>query len=116
MTNFPSEGSLFVDWNWKGGFRMNIYVGNLAKDVTEDVLRGLFEAFGQVTSVTILKDRFTNEPRGFAFVEMPDEEQAKAAINGLNKKQVNGQYLNVNEARPRTDSRDNKGRKPFRRY
>ena len=95
---------------------MNIYVGNLAKDVTEDVLRGLFEAFGQVTSVTILKDRFTNEPRGFAFVEMPDEEQAKAAINGLNKKQVNGQYLSVNEARPRTDSRDSRGRKPFRRY
>jgi len=65
---------------------MNIYVGNLAKDVSEDDLRSLFEAYGQVTSVTILKDRFTNEPRGFAFVEMPDEEQAKAAVNGLNKK------------------------------
>lgn len=94
---------------------MNIYVGNLAKDVSEDTVRNLFEAFGQVTSVTILKDRFTNESRGFAFVEMPDEEQAKSAINGLNKKQVNGQYLNVNEARPRTETRDSRGRKPFRR-
>jgi len=94
---------------------MNIYVGNLAKDVNEIDLRNLFEAFGQVTSVTILKDRFTNEPRGFGFVEMPDEEQAKAAISGLNKKQVNGQFLNVNEARPRTEARDNKGKKPFRR-
>ena len=88
---------------------MNIYVGNLSRDVTEDDLRQLFEGFGQITSVNIIKDKFSGESRGFGFVEMPDKESAQAAINGLNGKELKGRTLNVNEARPRTDRREGGG-------
>lgn len=82
---------------------MNIYVGNLARQVTEDELRAEFEAFGQVESVAIIKDKFTGESRGFGFVEMGNAEEAKKAIEGLNGKDVGGRALNINEARPRED-------------
>jgi RNA recognition motif-containing protein len=88
---------------------MNIYVGNLSRDVTEDDLRQLFLGFGQITSVNIIKDKFSGESRGFGFVEMPDKESAQAAINGLNGKELKGRTLNVNEARPRTDRREGGG-------
>ncbi|HWP94018.1 MAG TPA: RNA-binding protein [Thermodesulfobacteriota bacterium] len=88
---------------------MNIYVGNLSRDVTEDDLRQLFGGFGQITSVNIIKDKFSGESRGFGFVEMPDKESAQAAINGLNGKELKGRTLNVNEARPRTDRREGGG-------
>ena len=81
---------------------MNIYVGNLSFDVTGDQLKAEFEAFGPVSKVSIIADRDTGRPRGFAFVEMADDAQAKAAIAGLNGKQVGGRALTVNEARPRT--------------
>ncbi len=84
---------------------MNIYVGNLSHDVTEDDLRQAFEAFGQVSSVNIIKDRFTGESRGFGFVEMPARTEAKEAITGLNDQDMKGQAVNVNEARPRPESR-----------
>jgi RNA recognition motif-containing protein len=84
---------------------MNIYVGNLSHDVTEDDLRQAFEAFGQVSSVNIIKDRFTSESRGFGFVEMPGRTEAKDAITGLNGQDMKGQAVNVNEARPRPESR-----------
>ena len=80
---------------------MNIYVGNLSSEINEDDLRQAFEAFGQVASVNVIKDRSTDEPRGFAFVEMPAEAEAQAAIDGLNGKELKGRSLSVNEARPR---------------
>ena len=82
---------------------MNIYVGNLAPDTTEGDLREAFAAYGQVATATIIKDRFSGEPRGFGFVEMPTRSEAQNAINGLNGKVLKGRTLNVNEARPRTE-------------
>jgi len=80
---------------------MNIYIGNLSFDTTEEQLRQAFEGFGDVSNVNIIKDRYTGEPRGFAFVEMSSGDQATAAIAGLNGQDLNGRTLNVNEARPR---------------
>ena len=82
---------------------MNIYVGNLAREATEDDLRQAFEALGQVASVTIIKDKYTGESRGFGFVEMPAKSEAQAAINELSGKELKGRTLNVNEARPRSE-------------
>lgn len=82
---------------------MNIFVGNLSRDVTEEDLRNAFSAYGQVEKVTILKDKFSGEPRGFGFVEMPSKAEAQAAINGMNQKDLKGRALNVNEARPKTE-------------
>ncbi|UCF06340.1 MAG: RNA-binding protein [bacterium] len=84
---------------------MNIYVGNLPYEVSEDDLRQAFEAFGQISSVNIIKDRYTGESKGFGFVEMPSRDEALAAISGLNGKELKGRTLNVNEARPRSDNR-----------
>ncbi len=82
---------------------MNIYVGNMSRNVSEEDLREAFEAFGQVTNVNIIKDKFTGEPRGFGFVEMQGKAEAQAAIDGMNGKELKGRTLNVNEARPRTE-------------
>jgi RNA recognition motif-containing protein len=82
---------------------MNIYVGNLSYDVLGENLRQTFEAFGQVSSATIVKDKYSGQPRGFGFVEMPDQAEAQAAIQNLNGKELLGRQMNVNEARPRTD-------------
>jgi len=84
---------------------MNIYVGNLSHDVTEDELRAAFEAFGQVESVNIVKDKFTGKPRGFGFVEMPSDEEGKAAIAEMNGKDMKGRVINVDQARPKADNR-----------
>ena len=84
---------------------MNIYVGNLPSDVTEDELREQFKAFGGVTSVSIIKDKYSGQSRGFGFVEMPTKAEAEAAIAGLKGKTLKDRTLDVNEARPRTDSR-----------
>jgi RNA recognition motif-containing protein len=94
---------------------MNIYVGNLAREASEDDLRAIFAEFGQVSRVTILKDRLSGEPRGFGFVEMSSPEEAKAAIEGANGRQLKGQSLRVNEARPREEGADrggDRGRRP----
>jgi len=88
---------------------MNIYVGNLSREVTEDELRKAFEAFGQVTSVNIIKDRYSGESRGFAFVEMPTKTEAQAAITGLNGTSLKERTLSVSEARPRPEG----GRRPY---
>jgi RNA recognition motif-containing protein len=84
---------------------MNIYVGNLSYDITEEDLRQAFEAFGQVASASIIKDKFTGQSKGFGFIEMPAKEEAEAAISGMNGKELKGRTLNVNEARPRSDTR-----------
>ena len=90
---------------------MNIYVGNLSYDTTEDELRQSFESYGEVSSVNIISDRYSGKPKGFGFVEMSDQEAAKSAIDGLNNHELNGRNMNVNEARPRDDKpRDNRRR------
>jgi RNA recognition motif-containing protein len=87
---------------------MNIYVGNLAREVTEEQLRQTFEAHGQVGAVSIIKDKFSGESRGFGFVEMPSKEEAQAAIQELNDKDLGGRQIKVNEAHER-GSRDSRG-------
>jgi RNA recognition motif-containing protein len=82
---------------------MNIYVGNLSREVTEDELRLAFEEFGEVTSANIIKDKYSRESKGFGFVEMPSKDEGQSAIENLNGKELKGRTLNVNEARPRTD-------------
>ncbi|MFW6147028.1 MAG: RNA recognition motif domain-containing protein [Thermodesulfobacteriota bacterium] len=84
---------------------MNIYVGNLSYEASEEDLQAAFEAFGHVESVKIIKDRFSGESKGFGFVEMPSKAEGQSAIDGLNGKELKGRTLNVNEARPRTESR-----------
>jgi len=90
---------------------VNIYVGNLSYELTEDDLREAFQAFGQVASASIIKDKFSGRSRGFGFVEMPTEAEAKAAIAGLNDKDLKGRDLRVNEARPRSEGRQGGGRR-----
>jgi len=82
----------------------NLFVGNLNFQTTESELRALFEPFGQVSRVHIAKDRETGRARGFAFVEMPNDEEASKAMAGLDGKEVGGRNLKVNEARPKTAS------------
>ncbi len=92
---------------------MNIYVGNLSRDVTEEDLRKAFETFGDVTSVKIIMDRMSGVSRGFGFVEMSAKAEANAAITGLNGKELKGRDLTVNEARPRSDNRRGGGRRSW---
>jgi RNA recognition motif-containing protein len=82
---------------------MNIYVGNISRDVTEAELKEAFAAFGAVTSASIIKDKYSGESRGFGFVEMPNKDEGDKAIAGLNGKDLKGRRLTVNEARPRSD-------------
>jgi RNA recognition motif-containing protein len=80
---------------------MNIYVGNLPYTATEESLKTAFTAFGQVASVKIIMDRDTGRSKGFGFVDMPSDDEAKAAMAGLNGKEMEGRALKVNESRPR---------------
>ena len=82
--------------------RMNIYVGSLSREVTENDLLEAFKEFGEVESVKIITDRVSGESKGFGFVEMPDKAEGESAINGLNGKELKGETLNVNEARTRS--------------
>ncbi len=84
---------------------MNIYVGNLSREVTEEDLRQAFEAFGEVTSAKIINDRYSGESRGFGFVEMPSKADGESAITGLKEKELKGRTITVNEARPRSGGR-----------
>jgi len=84
---------------------MNIYVGNLAREASDSDLRDAFQAFGEVSSAAIIKDKFSGDSRGFGFVEMPNKSEAEKAISSLNGKSIKGRNITVNEARPRTDSR-----------
>jgi RNA recognition motif-containing protein len=89
---------------------MNIYVGNLSYEVSEDDLREAFEAHGEVASANVITDKFTGRSRGFGFVEMPKDDEARAAIDALNGFDLKGRTLNVNEARPRNDKPRNRDR------
>jgi RNA recognition motif-containing protein len=95
----PSKSAL----EFKKGKQMNIYVGNLAPDVSEEDLKTAFSAFGQVQTATVIKDKFSGESRGFGFVEMPAKAEAQTAITEMNGKDLKGRTLNVNEARPKTE-------------
>lgn len=88
---------------------MNIYVGNIPRGVTETELRELFQAFGEISSASVIKDKFSGESRGFGFVEMPNKEEAEKAIAGINGKDLKGRNLTANEAKPRTDSKPRTG-------
>lgn len=84
---------------------MKIFVGNLSRRATQESLQQLFESFGQVGSVEIIKDKFSGESKGFGFVEMPSKDEAQAAMTGLNGRDLDGKSLTVNEARPRNNDR-----------
>ncbi len=93
----------------------NIFVGNLDYGATEDAIRDLFEQYGAVERVSLIRDRDTGAPRGFAFVEMSDAAEADRAIAGLNGTILGNRAINVNEARPRADSGRPSGGGGFRR-
>jgi RNA recognition motif-containing protein len=100
---------------------MNIYVGNLSYDANEEDLRSVFESYGEVEKVSLIKDNFTGKSKGFGFVEMPDKSAAEKAIAELNGKEIKGRAVNVNEARPRTDRpsgdrRPSGGNRPYSKY
>ena len=94
---------------------MKIYVGNLSFDTTEDQLRGVFEEHGEVESCALITDRETGRSKGFAFIEMPNADQAKSAMDALNGSDLDSRSLTVNEARPKTDDRGGGGGGGFRR-
>ena len=95
---------------------MNIYVGNLPNSVNEGDLREVFQAFGQVSTAAVIKDKFSGESRGFGFVEMPNKAEAEKAISLVNGKDLKGRTAKVNEAKPRTDSPRSGGFGSNRRY
>ncbi len=92
---------------------MNIYVGNLSCNVSEENLRQAFEAFGQVNSARIIKDKYSGQSRGLGFVEMLEQAQAQTAIKSLNGKELLGKQMSVNEARPRTNQGRQGGRMDY---
>jgi cold-inducible RNA-binding protein len=94
---------------------INIYVSNVSRNASEDQIKSIFSQYGQVTSVKIIKDRFTGEARGFAFVEMADINEGQNAIAKVNGVDLDGQQLRVNEARPRED-RGGESRGPRRPF
>ncbi|HST29924.1 MAG TPA: RNA-binding protein [Chthoniobacterales bacterium] len=95
---------------------MKLYVGNLSFETTENDLQDLFEQHGAVNEVHLMMDRMTGKSRGFAFVTMNDDEQAKAAMSAINGKELNNRALNVNEARPREERGGGNGRGPKRSF
>lgn len=84
---------------------MNIYVGNLSYDINEGELLKAFEEYGKVESASIISDKYSGRSKGFGFIEMPSDEEAKSAIEQLNGKEMKGREIVVNEARPRTENR-----------
>jgi RNA recognition motif-containing protein len=93
-----------------GEKNMNIYVGNIPRETSESAIREAFEQYGEVTSVSLIKDKFTNMLRGFGFVEMPKQEEAENAIKNLDGTMFEGRPLTVNPAKPRTENRDRQKR------
>jgi cold-inducible RNA-binding protein len=90
-------------------FQMKMYVGNMSYDVSEENLRVLFEPFGAIESVKLVLDKFTGKSKGFAFIEMLNDEEAKKAIEGLDGKELKGRSIKVNEANPMTENRSPRG-------
>ncbi len=93
---------------------MNIYVGNISRESSENDVRSAFEEYGEVESIKLIKDKFTGVSKGFGFVEMPNKEQAESAIKNLDGLRLNGRAINVAEAKPKAEGgngnrRDNRG-------
>jgi RNA recognition motif-containing protein len=118
VTNHQSSGSIsplwaqpvFVIFVRRPNVAKKLYVGNLSYDTSDSDLQKLFESYGTVESVQVIKDRDTGRSKGFAFVEMANGQEAQAAIDALNGKDVDGRALTVNEARPREDRGGGGGR------
>ena len=92
---------------------MNIYVGNLSYETTENELRSEFETYGRVDEARVVMDKMTSRSKGFGFVEMANQTEAQAAISGLNGKDIGGRALNVNEARAKTEGSFRGGRNRY---
>ncbi len=88
---------------------MNIYVGNMSYEITDDNLREAFEVYGEVDSANVIKDKYSGQSKGFGFVEMPDDQAANAAMEALNETEMKGRTVKVNKAKPRTDNRGGGG-------
>jgi RNA recognition motif-containing protein len=88
---------------------MNLFIGNLSRDVTEADLRALFEPFGKLVTVTVVKDKFSGASKGFGFVEMAVKTEAEAAIAALHRTPLKGQSLDITEARPREQRKPGQG-------
>ena len=88
---------------------MNIYVGNLSYDVTEDEVRDIFSSHGEISSISIIKDKYSGQSKGFGFVEMPNQAEAEEAIKALNESELKGRNIKVNQAKPKEE-------RPKRRY
>lgn len=88
---------------------MRIYAGGLSQEVSEEDLKQAFEEFGKVESVKIILDNYSGRSKGFGFIDMPEADEAKAAIEGLNSKEIKGATVNVSEARPREERRGHQG-------
>ena len=82
---------------------MNIYVGNLSYDVTEDEVRDVFSAHGEISSLSIIKDKYSGQSKGFGFVEMPNQAEAEEAIKTLNESELKGRNIKVNQAKPKEE-------------
>ena len=91
------------------GAEMNIYVGNLSYDVTEDEIRDIFSPHGEISSLSIIKDKYSGQSKGFGFVEMPNQAEAEEAIKALNESELKGRNIKVNQAKPKEE-------RPKRRY
>ncbi len=94
---------------------MNIYIGNLSFNTTEETLTALFAPFGSIESVKVIKDRFTGRSKGFAFVEMPSNSEADQAIKALNNNRIDGNHIKVKPADSGGKSGKKRGKRPFRR-
>ncbi len=103
MADPPNGLTVFLKERGRDQFVTSIYVGNLSYEATEDDIREAFAAHGNVTSVNIVMDRETGRSRGFAFVEMPDGNEARQAIEKVNLAPIAGRKVTVSEARPKTD-------------
>ena len=94
---------------------MNIYIGNMSFETTEDQLRQAFEGYGEVSTVNIIADKYSGESKGFGFVEMSIKSEAISAISGLNGQELDGRTLNVNEAKPRNNGGNRNGGNGYRK-
>ncbi len=92
---------------------MNIYVGQLPYNVNEGDLRKLFSAYGTIASINLIMDRYSGRPKGFGFVDMPDNSEADQAIKGLNRSMFKGREIKVNQVQPQ--KKDRRSKRRFRR-
>lgn len=98
---------------WTGVKKMNIYIGNISRESSEDEIRTLFEEYGKVENINLIRDNYTKMLKGFGFIDMPENDEAEKAIKSLDGQMFNGRPLTVNVAKPKTD---NKGGNRPRRF